>query len=70
MSATILRHYAVTARDYDLWKIVVAAASEDEALAKAKSIYATDGFGNTDAFTLDERHVTWHAVPLVQEVQQ
>jgi len=68
MSPANSNHFVVRAHDYDLWQVVVVAKDRDDALAKAKSMYATDGFGNTDAFVHFDRSIDWEAFELVPEV--
>ena len=59
------KRFVVRAIDYDVWEIVIAADSHDEALKKAEAIYLTDDFGGSNAFDLADTYVTWDAVRLV-----
>jgi hypothetical protein len=67
LSAVPERPFLVIGFDYDVWRIVVDAASLDDAIQKAKAIYLTDGFDNTDAFALHSSFVEWRADPLARE---
>jgi hypothetical protein len=68
MRPATLQRYVVSAHDYCLWQIVVEAESHLQAISKAKAIYATDGFGNTDAFVPADRDIAWRSTRLVPEV--
>lgn len=69
MSPASQRYYMVRAFDFSIWQVVVMAESRDAALAKAQSMYATDGFGNTDAFAQVDRDIDWEAYALVEDHQ-
>lgn len=60
----------MTAFDYGVWKMIIEAPSEADALERAKNIYILDGFGSTDAFEPIAKDVTWKAELLVAEVQR
>ncbi len=69
MSAPSQRYFMVRAFDFSVWQVVVMAENRDAALAKAQSMYATDGFGNTDAFAKVDCEVDWEAYALVEDRQ-
>lgn len=67
MSPVSSSRFLVRCFDYEEWAVVVEAASREDAIRKAESIYLTDSLGTMDGFEQVRSDFGWDARPLVGE---